>query len=444
MSLALEVLGYDMKLEGGSTRMAGRKRVVITGIGMISPAGIGKSSYWSLLMSGKTCINRLTRFDPPGNGSSSRLAAEVHDFNINQFTNNKIRKFMDRSGAYAVAAAVDCLRDAEFGQGHPEYELLDLYMGSCCGAVEWAEKEFRKVGSSSVKELHPHASVVAYPGNVIGLVTIVLGIRGRGILFSNLDSSGVDALGSGIRVIQSGRSNRVLVGATEAPITPVIWELFDKAGLLSHQNSKPTEASRPFDRQRDGFVMGEGSVMLLLEELEHALKRGAEPYAELLAYAATWDGYCNSESCAPKHICQGQHAIEMALQQAGVGPETVDYICADACSLPHHDRREAAIIKQTFGKRSRSIPVSSIKSSVGHLLGAAGLLQSATCAMVCREGFLPPMVNYQYPDPECDLNFLTGCARAAAPRIILQNTYSVFQQRNAAVLFAPLTQRSAS
>jgi len=424
--------------------MAGRRRVVITGIGMVSPAGIGKTKFWDLLMNGKSCINTLSRFDPPGNGHSSRLAAEVHDFNINQFTTNKVRKFMDRSGAYAVAAALDCLHDADFNPSHPEYNLLDLYMGSCCGAVEWAEKEFRKVGSSSVKDLHPHASVLAYPGNVIGLVTIVLGIRGRGILFSNLDSSGVDALGGGVRMIESGRSNRVLVGATEAPITPVIWELFDRAGLLSHRNSAPAEASRPFDLKRDGFVMGEGSVMLLLEEFEHALERGVQPYTELLAYAATWDGYCNSPHCAPKHIQQGQRAIEQALQAATTGPEMVDYICTDACSLPNQDRRAAAIIRQAFGDLAHTIPVSSIGSSVGHLLGAAGLLQSATCSLICREGFLPPMINYQYPDPGCDLNFVTGPARPASPRIVLQNTYSLFQQRNAAVLYAPLQERRAA
>ncbi len=430
-------LGTHYKGRKETLKMAGGNRVVVSGIGMVSPAGIGKSCFWDALVHGKSCASTLSRFNPAGNGSSSRVAAEVSGFEIGQFTTTKIRKFMDRSGAYAVAAALDCLRDAHFGPEHPEYDCLDLYMGSCCGAVEWAEKEFRKVGRSSVKELHPHASVLAYPGNVIGLVTIVLGIRGRGILLSNLDSSGVDALGCAYRRIRSGLSGRVLVGATEAPLTPVIWELFDRAGLLSHRNTAPLEASRPFDRERDGAVLGEGGVMLLLEDRDRAFARGAQPYAEVMACAATWDGYCNGRGCFPKHVDQGKRAIESALQEADAVPEMVDCICADAGSLPDQDYREAAILRETFGERSQRIPVSAIKSSVGHLLSAAGLLQSAACSLICREKYLPPIVNYRYPDPKCDLDFVTGAGRTTNPRLVLQNSYSLFQQRNAAVLFGP-------
>jgi 3-oxoacyl-[acyl-carrier-protein] synthase II len=412
-------------------------RVVITGIGIVSPAGIGRERYWDAIVSGTSCVTNLTRFTPRQDTTRHcQVAAEIKDFSINQFTGSKIRKYMDRAGGYAVAAALDCLSDAHFDDTHPEYAKLDLYMGSCCGAQEWVEREFRRALQTSIKSLHPHTSILAHPGNVIGLVTIVLGIRGRGLLFSNLDSSGVDALTCGIRLIKSGISKRVLIGAADAPLTPGMFSLLDEGGLLTRGSSEPAKASRPFDLKRDGVVLGEGAVMLLIENAEAAMARGAHIYAEIAGHFVTLESEHNSNGFFSEERESGCRAISQALKQANILPEQIDYINANGCSLPRDDRREASIITRVFSDSAAAIPVSSIKSTMGYALSVAGLMQAATCSLTFEHGALPPLINYDYPDPDCNLNFVVGRARPATPAFVLQNTYSLLQRRDAAVIFA--------
>lgn len=414
------------------------KRAVITGIAVISPAGNGKDPFWNAITTGNSCIKTLSRFCPHQNGTPRcQIAAEIEHFAISDFTTSKIRKYMDRAGAYAVAAAIACLSDANFDHSHPDYEQLDLYLGTCCGAQEWVEQEFSRVGDDRIESLHPHTSVLAHPGNVIGLVTIVLGFRGRGILLSNLDLAGTDALECAVRLIQSNLSKRVLVGATDAPLTPLLFGLFDEAGILSHCNQSPTKASRPFDRRRDGLVLAEGAAMLLIEEYEEAVRRGSHIYAEILGCATVFDNRLNGRLSTGEKVEQGQRAISQALQEARLTPQMIGYIHADGSSLPEEDKIEAQVLKQFFGKRISRIPVSSSKSVLGHGLSVSGLLQSAACALACNRNSLPPLFNREDPDPDCDLNFVTEVTRPATPGFILQNTQSVLQHRKTAIVFGP-------
>lgn len=412
------------------------KRVAITGIAIISAAGSGKDKFWDAITAGKSCVRRLSRFSPYQIGTEPCVVAgEIPEFEIDRFTRSKIRKYMDRAGAYAVAAAVECLKDANFDRSHPGYESLEIYLGTCCGAQEWVEKEFSRVGNGKIESLHPHTSVLAHPGNVIGLITIILGTRGRGILLSNLDLAGTDALQCAVRRIRSNLSPRILVGAADAPLTPLLFDIFDEAGILSHHNEEPARASRPFDKNRDGLVLAEGAVMLLLEDYDEAVRRKAHIYAEILSCATTFDYRTNGKVSAADKVRHGQQAISTALQRADIQPSMIDYIQADGSSLPEHDKVEAAALSQAFGKAIADIPVSSIKAVTGHALSASALLQSATCALVCDRNAFPPLINYEHPDPDCSLPFVLEAKYQVNSNLVLQNTHSVLQHRNTAVIF---------
>ncbi len=411
-----------------------KERVVVSGIGVVSSAGIGKNAFWDAINGSCSTVRKLGRFDTASHGC--QVAAEIRQFDIKEFTTSKIRSYMDRSGAYAVAAAMDCLKDANFTSKHPDYEQLDIYLGSCCGAQEWIEREFRRAWQTSVSELHPLTSVLAHPGNVIGLVTIVLGVHGRGILVSNLDLSGVDALGCGFRLIRSGLSKRVLVGSTEAPITPSIFTIFENAGMLTHHNSQPCQASRPFDARRDGLVLGEGSVMLLLEERAEALNRGAHIYSEIRGYSLATDYVCSNGQSAQRNGRHSRNPIVSALEGARVSPDELDYINAEGTSLPGQDRTEVAAIQCAL-KRDvcGRVPASSITSVMGYALSTSGLMQAATCCLTYERSLLPPLRNYEYPDPHCSLRFVVNRPETLTPRFVLQSSCSALQPRSAAVVF---------
>jgi 3-oxoacyl-[acyl-carrier-protein] synthase II len=412
------------------------RRVAITGVAVISAAGGDKEEFWNAVNTANSHVKKLSRFSPHRNGTTPcEVAAEISQFAINQFTRSKIKKYMDRAGAYAVAAAIDCLKDAHFGPDNSSYESLEIYLGSCCGAQEWVEKEFSRVGDVKIESLHPHTSVLAHPGNVIGLVTIILGIRGRGILLSNLDLAGMDALDCAVRRIQSNLSQRILVGAADAPITPLLFGVFEEAGLLSHCNDDPARASRPFDRNRDGLVLGEGAVMLMVEDYEEALRRKARIYAEVLSCASTFEYRMNGDMPFASQVAQGRQSISLALKKAGIQPEMIDYIHADGSSLPELDKVEAGILQEAFGSAISSIPVSSTKAVTGHALSVSGLFQSAACALLYERNTYPPLGNFEHPDPDCALNFVLGPSQACSPNLVLQHTHSVLQHHNTAVVF---------
>lgn len=418
-------------------------RVAITGIGVVSPAGVGKEAYWSAITGSSSLVRSMSRATVL-NGPSQPyglLSSEVPKIDIREYTKSKICSYMDRSGVYAVVAAMDCLNDAQFGPAHPDYEQLDVYVGSCCGAEEWIEREFKKAWDSSISNLHPLTSVLAHPGNVIGLITIVLKTRGRGVLFSNLESSGIDALRTGFQLILSGKSRRVLIGATEAPLTSGILSLFRRGGFLAHSQAEPGRALRPFDSGATGIVLGEGAAMLLLEEWHAAVERGARIYGEVVASACCSGRLPNanqqSEMPGPTEC-----AIFRALSQARMGPSTVDFVSLDGTGLPRADQQEAVAMKSCFRRDAQGVPVSSIKSKLAYALSVSGIYQAAMCALIFERGVLPHVINCDHPQDGCDLNFIRNKPMTASPSTIVQSTTSLLEARSAAIVFRSANGRS--
>lgn len=404
-------------------------RVVVSGIGIISAAGAGAEQCWRSIREGVSSVRPFTRLPEAGPGA----AAAIESLDVRALTSSKLKKYMDRGAALAFAAASECLRDARLAEA--DRKPLDLVIGSCGCAIEWGEKQFRKVAEGSITDLHPHACVIAYPGNVVGIVTILLNLHGRGIVISDLDTSGVDALAYGYRMIRSGLSPRVLVGATEAPLTPVVLLALEGEGLLARCNRSAAEMSRPFDVERAGIVLGEGSVMLLLEDYEAARARGAKAYSEIKSVCSvSHNGVTKGNTAGTPSV----DAIAQVLDEAQIGPDALSHVNASACSLREFDRAEAIVIREALNGCSNRVPVSSIKGVTGELLSVSGLYQAATCALSLRDGTLPPSANLEAADPDLDLNFIRGAAREAHPRYVLQTTGSLLQPKTAAVVQAAI------
>ena len=404
-------------------------RVVISGIGIISAAGGGAEQCWRAVREGVSSARPFNRL--PANGPG--VAAAVESFDVGALTTSKLKKYMDRGAALAFGAASECLRDARLAEA--DRKPLDLVIGSCGCAIEWGEKQFRKVAEGSITDLHPHACVIAYPGNVVGVLTILLDLHGRGIVISDLDLSGLDALAYGYRMIRSGLSPRVLVGATEAPLTPLVLLALEHAGLLAHCKRPAAEMSRPFDVDRAGIVLGEGAAMLLLEDYESALARGATAYSEIKSVSSASHNGVTEDNVSGTPSAD---AIAQVLDDAQIGPDALSHVNASACSLPAFDRAEAAVIREALDGYSSRVPVSSIKGVTGELLSVSGVYQAATCALSLRDGVLPPSANLEAADPDLDLDFIRGAARETHPRCVLQTTCSLLQPKTAAVVQAAI------
>jgi minimal PKS ketosynthase (KS/KS alpha) len=404
-------------------------RTVITGIGIMSPAGAGSGAYWEAICRGTSLVSSLTHCEFNESGCA-KVAAEIGAFELGSITRSKLKKYADRSAGFALAAANECIADA--GLSEQQRRALDVLVGSCGSAIEWGENQLRRISQRPLKSLHPHASVIGYPGNLVGILTIVLGIHGRGIVFSDLDCSGLDALGFALHLIGSGESERVMVGATEAPLTPMVFHVLNGAGLLAREGAEAAIASRPFDAARNGLVLGEGAVALIIEDRDAALRRGARIYSEILSYAASWDSspsWCSAESP------DGNTAITEALERAGVSSREIDYVSASACSSPELDRHEADLLTMSLDGAATTVPVSSVKGVIGEPLSASGLLQTATCALALTKKTLPPTANLVQPEPGCRLNLIRA-ATPAEPAVTLQTSCSVLRMRSTAVVQA--------
>ncbi len=401
-----------------------RHRVVVSGIGIVSAAG-GAEQCWRAIRQGESSVRPFGRLPEVG----SAAAASVDTFNVSELTTSKLKKYMDRCAALAFGAASECLRDARLEA--EERQTLDVLVGSCGSAIEWGEKQLRRVAGGSVADLHPHASVIGYPGNVVGLLTILLQLHGRGIVISDLDASGMDALGYAYQLIRNGLSKRVLVGATEAPLTSLVMMAMKDAGLLADCARPAAEISRPFDIERSGIVLGEGATMLLVEDYDAAAARGATPYSEIKSVSSIrFGGPANGD----EPMAEGVEVIARALDDAGIPPGEVSYVNASACSLPDFDRSEAVVLREALDGAARHIPISSIKGVTGELLSASGLLQTAACAFSLRDGVLPPSTNLESADPDLDLDFIRGSERHAPLQNVLQTTASLLQPKMAAVV----------
>jgi 3-oxoacyl-[acyl-carrier-protein] synthase II len=405
------------------------RKVVITGLGIISPVGTGIKKFWSNLLEGKSGIGPITKFD--ASEMTARIAGEVKDFNAEDFLDKKEVRRMDIFTQYAVAAAKMAIEDSQMDLTKVDLNRVGVILGSGIGGIGTMEDQCKTLISKGPNRTSPFMVPMMIVNMAAGQISIHLGAKGPNITVVSACASGTNAVGDAFKLIQRGDADVVITGGTEASITPLSFAGFCSMKALSTRNDEPTKASRPFDKERDGFVMGEGSAILVLETLEHAKKRGAKIYAEVLGYGSTADAH---HITAPAPEGEGAvRAMQMALNDAGLQPEKIDYINAHGTSTELNDKFETLAIKQVFGEAAKKVAISSTKSMTGHLLGAAGALELAVCALAIGDGVIPPTINLENPDPECDLDYVPNVKREKEIFYTLSNSLG-FGGHNATVI----------
>ncbi|MGA1862375.1 beta-ketoacyl-ACP synthase II [Deferribacter thermophilus] len=395
------------------------KRVVITGIGLVTPLGVGLQENWENILAGKSGVGYITRFD--SSDFPVRIAAEVKDFDKEAFVDKKDIKRFDEFIVLALVAAELAARDANLNFDNIDHEEAGAIIGSGIGGFKTIEDQHAVYMEKGFKRVSPFfiPSVIINMGS--GAISIRYGLKGPNSSVVTACATGAHAVGDAFKIIQRGDAKIMFAGGAESAITPLAVAGFANMKALSRRNDEPEKASRPFDVDRDGFVMGEGAGILILEELEHALARGAKIYAEVVGYGMTGDAY---HITAPDESGDGaSRAMKMAIKDAGITPDKIDYINAHGTSTPYNDIIETRAIKNVFGEHAYKLYVSSTKSMTGHLLGAAGSVEAAYCAMAIKDGVVPPTINLENPDPECDLNYVPNKPINAEVRYALSNSF---------------------
>ncbi|OGO72156.1 MAG: beta-ketoacyl-[acyl-carrier-protein] synthase II [Chloroflexi bacterium RBG_19FT_COMBO_56_12] len=408
-----------------------RKRVVVTGLGCISPLGNDVQALWSGLLAGRSGVGQITQFDPTD--FKVKIAAEVKDFDATALFGSKEARRMDRFSQLAVAAAIQAVQDAGLIVDDHNRDRIGVIMGSGIGGVGTIYGQVQVLLERGPDRVSPFLVPMMLADTAPAMVAIHLGLRGPNLAIVSACASGTNAMGEAVEIIRRGRADVILAGGSEASILPIAIAGMDVMNALSTRNDDPTRASRPFDRDRDGFVMGEGSAVLILETLEHAQNRGARILAELVGYGATCDAYhisAPAENGAGAAIC-----MRLALEDAGLGLDEIDYINAHGTSTYLNDKSETAAIKEVFGEQAYRIPVSSTKSMTGHLLGAAGALEALVCVKTLQEGKIPPTINYENPDSECDLDYVPNQTRPATLHHVMSNSFG-FGGHNATIILS--------
>jgi 3-oxoacyl-[acyl-carrier-protein] synthase II len=406
-----------------------KKRVVITGMGVVAPNGIGLENFWSSLSLGRSGIKKITRF----NASSYpvQIAGEVQDFDPLNYVNPKKARHMDRFAQFAVACSKMALEDSKLDLTANSTDRIGIALGSALGGFPLAEGQYAVFLEKGLKRVDPYLATRTFIGGATSHVSIELGIKGHSNSIGGACSVGVDSIGYAFLAIRNGLADVMITGATEAPIAPLTIGSFFHVGALSTRNGDPTRASRPFDKERDGFVMSEGGGVLILEDMENALRRGAPVYAEMLGYATTNDAYSITHPL-PDGL-QAKKAIELTLDSANVDPSEIDYINAHGSSTPLNDKIETKVIKELFGEKAYELPISSNKSMIGHSLGASGAIEAIASILTIKYQFIPPTINYEFPDPECDLDYVPNKGRKANITTVLSSSYG-FGGKNSNVI----------
>ena len=400
--------------------MTGR-RVVITGMGVVAPGGVGVKAFWDLLTAGRTATRTITFFDP--SGFRSRMAAEC-DFDPAEhgLSPQEIRR-MDRAAQFAVCCAREALADSGLAVDDLPPERTGVSIGSAVGCTMSLEREYVVVSDGGRHWLVDHGYAVPHlygflvPSTIAVEVAWAVGAEGPVALVSTGCTSGLDAVGHAVGLIREGSADVVVAGATDAPISPITVACFDAIKATSANNADPEHASRPFDRDRDGFVLGEGAAVFVLEELERARRRGARAYAEIVGFACRSNAY-HMTGLKPDGREMAE-AIRVAMRQARIGPGDIDYVNAHGSGTKQNDRHETAAFKRALGPRAYEVPVSSIKSMIGHSLGGIGSIEVAACALAIEYGVVPPTANLTTPDPECDLDYVPRTAREQPVGVVL-------------------------
>jgi 3-oxoacyl-[acyl-carrier-protein] synthase II len=407
----------------------GLRRVVITGVGAVTPIGTAAEGLWSGLAARASAVRQITRFDPTP--FRSRIAAEIPDFRPQDHLEAKRAKRLDRFSQLAVTSARFALADAELDPARENRDQVGAMMGSALGGVAFAESQVAGFAHEGPRGLDPALALAVFPGAASCNIAIEFGFTGPNSTNAMSCASGTIAVGEAFHTIRSGRADVMLAGGAEAPLAPMTYAAFSIIRAMSTRNDDPAHASRPFDEDRDGFVMGEGAAVLVLEERNRAVARGAKIYAELVGFGFTNDAY---HMTAPRPDGrQAARAMQLALADAHVEPAEVGYINAHASSTPLNDSTETAAIKQVFGDHAYRLSVSGTKGYYGHALGASGAIEAAICALAMERRWLPPTINLERPDPACDLDCLRGDGRAASPDVILTNSFG-FGGINASVV----------
>lgn len=408
-----------------------KRRVVITGIGVISSIGIGKDIFWQSLKQGKSGVSRIVSFDP--SHISTQFAGQVLNFDPLQFIDRKSLRRMDRTSQFAVACAKMAVADAGLDPKSNGSHRAGVIIGTAMaghGHILEQHLEYLKKGADRV---NPFTTLASFPDACASNISIELGVTGPSFSMATACSSASDAAGYAFEAIMSNTVDFLIMGGAEATIFEPVIAAFCATRALSRRNHEPEKASRPFNLDRDGFVLGEGAGIFVVEEYEHAKKRGAHIYAEILGHGMTCDAYhMTSPDPSGKEAIR---AMEMAMSKAGVKPEDIDYINAHGTSTPLNDKTETMVIKQVFGKRAYEVPISSTKSMIGHLIGAAGSVELIATILAMENGEIPPTINYEVPDPECDLDYVPNQARKAKIEVAMKNSFG-FGGKNSILIIA--------
>lgn len=411
--------------------------VVITGVGVVTPIGTGVDDMWEGLISGRSGAGEITHFDP--SDLPVKFASEVRDFEPKDFMAAREVSRTDRFAQFAVAAAHLAMEHS--GQERPQCasERAGVIVGSGIGGLITIEREHDNLHAGGPRRVSPFMVPKLMPNAAAAAIAMKLGINGVNYAPSSACATGAHAIGEAYRAIQHGYADVMLAGGCEAALTPLAFSAFVRMGALSTRNDDPQSASRPFDADRDGFLFGEGAGVLVLESREHAEKRGARTLAKIGGYGASADAF---------HVTQpdpggkgASLAMKGAIADAGLEPEQIDYINAHGTSTPYNDRVETVAIKATFGNEAKRVPISSTKSQMGHLLGAAGAVEAGICALVIERSTIPPTINYSTADPDCDLDYVTEGVRSEKVRAALSNSFG-FGGQNACLVFQAIDNAS--
>ncbi|MBU1006162.1 MAG: beta-ketoacyl-ACP synthase II [Candidatus Omnitrophica bacterium] len=404
------------------------RRVVITGLGVVAPNGTGKRSFWDALKEGRSGIRRITRFDP--SPFPTQFAGEI-DFDPAEFISHKQLKRMDRTSHLAVSAAKMAVEDAALKISNEDPERIGVMIGTAMAGHGMILEQHNVFRDKGPMKINTFTAIASFPDAPSSQISIELGINGPSFSIATACSSASDAMGYAFDAIRNRKLDIIIMGGADAPIFPPILSAFCVLRALSRRNDAPEKASRPFDKERDGFVLSEGSGILILEDLEHALARNAHIYGEIVGFGMTCDAYhmTKPEPSGKQAI----RALRYALKDANVRPEDVDYVNAHGTSTPINDANETAILKEVFGEHAHKLAISSVKSMIGHLIGAAGSVELIGALVALEEGVIPPTINYETPDPDCDLDYVPNKARKANVEVMLKNSFG-FGGKNSALV----------
>jgi 3-oxoacyl-[acyl-carrier-protein] synthase II len=407
-----------------------KRRVVVTGIGAVTAIGHGSRGLYDGLRREASAIDRITRFDPEP--FPSKIAGEVRDFDAAAYLEPRRLRRLDRYSQFAVACARMAVEDARLDPSEEDRDAIGCFVGSAVGGAAFGEEQHTVFMTQGIQRVRPTLALSVFCGAASCNIAIEFDLRGPSSANSDSCTSGTIAIGEAFRTVRDGYAEIMLAGGVEAPLTPLIFGAFGIIRAMSIRNADPARACRPFDRGRDGFVMAEGAALLVLEELEHARRRGAAIYGEVLGYGTSNDAH-HMVAPLPSGV-QAARAMRCALNEAGIPAEAIGYVNAHASSTPLNDSTETLAIKQVMGDHAYRIPISGTKALHGHALGATGAIEAAICMLAFRHAYLPPTINLEDPDPECDLDYIPGHGREMAVDYILSNSFG-FGGINASLVF---------